>query len=88
MPSDFQKFMKKNSYNLRVKEREREREEREEREKKERERWKIGEIGEIRPIREEKRERTHCVRSLCSPTLLAFLGYDTRSDSCKHTYIY
>ena len=57
------------------------------REKKERERRKIGEIGEIRQIREEKRERTHCARSLCSPNLLAFLGFCTRSDSCIHTWI-
>ena len=53
-------------------------EEREKERKEERENRKIGEIGEIR---EEKRERTQCVRSLCSPTLLAFLGSCTRSDS-------
>ena len=73
MPSDFQKFFKKNcNLFLEVEKWKRERKERERREKKERERQKIGEIGEIRPIREEKRERPHCVRSLCSPTLLAF----------------
>ena len=81
MPSDFQKFMKKVSAYFYVEKwkRERKREKRE-REKRERERRKIGEIGEIRQIREEKRERTHCVRSLYSPTLLAFLGSCTRSD--------
>ena len=62
-------------------ERKKERKKERKREKKERERRKIGEIGEIRQIRKEKRERTHCFRSLCSPTLLAFLGSCTRSDS-------
>ena len=48
MPSDFQKFMKKNIIKfLEVEEWKRERK----REKKEIERRKIGEIGEIRPIR-------------------------------------
>lgn len=80
----FSEIYEKNSNKfLRLKSgREREKEKRE-KEKAE----KIGEIGEIRPIREEKRERTHCVRSLCSPTLLAFLGSCTRSDSYIHTRI-
>ena len=48
------------------------------REKRERERRKIGEIGEIRPIREEKRERTQCVRSLCSPHLRLIFVYNIK----------
>lgn len=64
----------------------------EERERKERKRErerqkKIGEIGEIRQIREEKRERPHCVRSLCSPTLQSSLCSCTRSDSYIHIWI-
>ena len=71
MPSDFQKFFKKNcKLFFEVEEWKRERKREKERKKEKAE--KIGEIGEIRPIREEKRERTHCGRSLCSPTLLAF----------------
>ena len=50
MPSDFQKFMKKNSNNFfEVEEWKREREKEREKEKAE----KIGEIGEIRQIRKK-----------------------------------
>ena len=58
----YEKKISKIFRGLRVKERERER--KKEREKKKEKDEKIGEIGEIRPIREEKRERTHCARSL------------------------
>ena len=71
MPDDFQKFMKKFQHIFMLKSgRERGKEKKRERES--RKIGEIGQIGEIRPIREEKRERTHCVRSLCSPTLQAF----------------